>query len=391
MISSFIYDVKTKVYFGDFSADDLGSEIKALGNKLCLIFGGDHIKDDGIYDLVYEAKRLYDFEIVEFRKIKPNPRNTDIDEGIAFCKAHHCDVVLAIGGGSCLDSAKAIATGATLDCPIWDVVTGKVKATGALPLLVISTMSATGSDMNMTSVVSNLELNDKKGFKTYYQRPKVAFLNPKYTYGVSKYQTACGTLDILCHILETYFSKDGPMYMLDRVMEALIDTVLKYGPIAYNNPKDYDARANLQWAASWAINDFIRTDKSASWAMHNIEHEFSAYYDITHGLGLAIIMPRYLRYIIDDLSAVRFRNLAINVYHMDPTLDDITLANKVIDEIEKWSFEVLEISSCFSDINIDDKYFDVIASKLANDNGYYTRGYRKLAKEDLIKILNNCL
>ena len=391
MINSFIYDIKTKVYFGDCNVDQIGSEIKNYGNKVFMIFGGDHIKKDGIYDLVYEAAKKYNFEIVEFRKVKPNPRNTDIDEGIALCKKENCDVILAIGGGSCLDSAKAISTGAKLDCPIWDVVMGEVKPNGGLPLIVISTMSATGSDMNMTSVISNLDINWKKSVKNYSQRPVVSFLNPKYTFGVSKYQTACGTADILSHILETYFSSDDCMYMLDAVMEGLIRTVLKFGPIAYHNPEDYDARANLQWAATWAINDFIRADKSAAWAMHNIEHEFSAYYDITHGLGLAIIMPRYLRYIIDETSAKRFRQLAIEVYHMDPSLDDITLANKVVDEIDNWCFKVLELPSSLTAIDIDDKYFEAIIDKLANDDGYYTRGYRCLSKEDLRNILNSCL
>ena len=388
-MNSFIYDVKTKVYFGDIEAKVLAKEIKNYGEHVFMIYGGQHVIDDGIYDLVLEASKIAGFKITEFRKVKPNPRHSDIDEGIKLCKENNCDIVLAIGGGSCLDSAKAIATGAKLNCPIWDVVSKKVKTNGALPLIVIPTMAATGSDMNKTAVISNLEINDKKSIKSEEQRPSVAFLNPKYTYGVSKYQTACGTADILSHILETYFSSDECMYMLDTMMEGLVRTVIKYGKVAIDEPTNYEARANLLWAATWAINDFIRSDKVTAWAMHPIEHELSAYFDITHGLGLAIIMPRYLRYIIDEKSAIRLKNLAVNVYHMDENEDKYVLANRFIDKLEEYLFVDLGISSKLSECGVDEALFEKIASKLVDENGEFKR-YRNLNKEDIINILRNC-
>lgn len=174
-------------------------------------------------------------------------------------------------------------------------------------------------------------------------------------------------------------------------MEGLVRTVIEYAPIAYEQPDNYEARANLMWAAPWAINDFLRYDKENNWTMHPIEHEVSAFYDITHGLGLAIIMPRYLRHIIDEKSLKRFRNLGINAFGLSSELDDITLANKTIEAIEAFCFEKLHLESNFTALGIDSSEFEIMAGKLAVNNGYFTSGYRKLSKQDIIGILNACL
>ena len=174
-------------------------------------------------------------------------------------------------------------------------------------------------------------------------------------------------------------------------MEGLVRTVIQYAPIAYTQPDNYEARANLMWAAPWAINDFLRYDKENNWTMHPIEHEISAYYDITHGLGLAIIMPRYFRHIIDEKSLKRFRNLGINAFGLSCENDDITLAEKTIEAIEAFCYEQLHLESHLSSLGIDNRYFDEMAAKLASDHGYFTSGYRKLSKQDIVQILNECL
>lgn len=388
---SFVYDIKTKVYFGKDQLCHFGEEVRRLGTKLLFLYDGEYIKANGIYDLVRQAGSEYHFEIVEFTSIQPNPRHTDVQAGIDLCKEKGCDVILAVGGGSVIDSAKAIASGALLDAPIWDVVMGKVEVMDSLPLITISTISATGSEMNTGGVISNLETKDKQSLRKPSQRPRVTFLNPEYTFTVGRFQTACGVVDILCHTIETYFLEDGAMMLLDTIMEGIIRTTFHYGPIAYQEPENYEARCNLMWAAPWAINDFIRYDKTNTWTMHPLEHELSAYYDITHGLGLAILMPRYLRHIVDEKSLPRFRNLGIYALDIDRSLSDEEIANQVIRKIEKLCYETLKLESHLVALGINDEYFEEIAGKLANDEGCFTSGYRRLPKTEIVQILKECL
>ncbi len=388
---SFVYDIKTKVYFGAEQMIHLGEEVANYGNKVLFLYDGDYIKKNGIYDLVIDASRKYNFEIVEFTSIKPNPRHTDVQAGVDLCKKEHCNVILAVGGGSTIDSAKVISSCALLDAPVWDVVIGKVPTQGSLPLLTISTISATGSEMNTGGVISNLDTKDKQSLRRPSQRPRVTFLNPEYTFTVPKYQTACGTVDILCHAIETYFSDDEPMMLTDTFLEGLIRTVVHYGPIAYKDPQNEEARANLMWSAPWAINDFLRYDKRKTWSMHPFEHELSAFFDITHGLGLAILMPRYLRHVIDEKSLPRFRNLGIYAFDLDRNLEDQEIAEKVIKKIENLCYETFGLESHLSNLGITEEHFEEIAEKLATDHGFYTAGYRKMSKDELIELFNECL
>lgn len=387
----FVYDIPTKVYFGKEELCHLGEELAKYGKKVFFIYSGDYIKDIGIYDLVSNECKKHGLEFVVYNRVMPNPRHTDVQDGIDLCRLEGCDVILAVGGGSAIDSAKAIASGFYIDAPIWDVILGKYEVTRSLPIVTISTLSATGSEMNMGAVISNLNTHDKQSLRRPTQKPKATFLNPEYTYTVGSFQTACGVVDMICHTIETYFSDDEPMYMLDTVMEGLVRTAFKYGPIAFKDPKNYEARANLMWVAPWAINDFIRYDKSKLWTMHPIEHELSAYYDITHGLGLAIIMPRYLRHIIDEKSLPRFKQLGIYALDIDRDLSLEETAEAVIKKIEDLCYREFGLASSLSELGIDGKDFDEIATKLAKDDGYFTTGYRRLSKDEIVKILNECL
>lgn len=391
MFQDFIYDIGTKVYFGPEMLCYLGEEIKKYGDKVFFLYKGSYTKTMGIYDLVMQAAETYDFEVVEFSKVQPNPRHTDVQEGADLCREKGCKVILAVGGGSAIDSAKAIASAALLDAPVWDIVMGKVPVTESLPLITIPTVAATGSEMNGGAVISNLETRDKQSLRRPSQRPRATFLNPQYTYSVSKYQTACGSVDILCHTIETYFSSDNCMYMLDTFMEGLVRTVLKYAPVACREPDNDEARANLMWAAPWAINDFLRYDKECNWTIHPIEHEISAYYDITHGLGLAIIMPRYLRHIIDEKSLKRFRRLGVHALGIDDRLEDEAIAQETIRRIESFCWDEMELESHFLALGIDGRDFDEIAGKLTEEDGFRYGGYRRLSKEDIVSILKECL
>lgn len=390
-MEQFIYDIPTKVYFGKDKLSYLGETLSNYGKNVFVIYDGDYIKKNGIYDLIERERVKYGLNITEFTRVLPNPRHTDVQAGVNLCHEKKCEVILAIGGGSVIDSAKAIASCFFTDAPVWDVVIGKVKVNASLPIVTISTISATGSEMNMGAVITNLETHDKQGMRIPTQKPRATFLNPEFTYTVNKFQTACGVVDMLCHTIETYFSDDDPMYLLDTVMEGLVRTIVKYGPVAYNDPTNYEARANLMWASPWAINDFIRYDKAKQWTMHPLEHELSAYYDITHGLGLAIIMPRYLRFIQDEKSLPRFKQLGIHGFGIDENLNMKETADQVVSRIEDLCYRDLGLDSNLTVLNINGEHFEEMANKLAKDEGYFTAGYRRLSKNDILLILNNCL
>lgn len=292
-MNNFIYDIPVKVYFGKGQIKHLGEELKKYGKRVLLTYGGGSIKRIGLYDAVMEEMRKADLEIFELSGIDPNPRIDSVRKGAQMCKEHRIDVLLAVGGGSTLDATKFMAAGACVDHDPWDFLNEKwAPIEKALPIVTILTLSATGSEMDSGGVISNPETQDKIGRLAPPMLPKASFLDPTYTYSVSRYQTACGAADMISHILEVYFNLEQDLYMLDCFMEGMLKTIIRYTPIAMNEPDNYEARANLMWTSSWAINGFVNGGKQQAWSCHPIEHEVSAIYDITHGLGLAILTPR---------------------------------------------------------------------------------------------------
>lgn len=390
-MNNFIYDIPTKVYFGENQIQgNLSQEIKKYGNKVLLVYGGGSIKKIGLYQKIIKELQDANIEVYEFSGIEPNPRHTSINKAASICKEKDIDVILGVGGGSVIDSCKVIAAGKYYDGDTWNFITKKAEIQKALPIVTILTLSATGSEMNPTAVISNIETNEKKSVKNPITLPKVSFLDPTITYSVNKYQTACGSCDILSHILETYFSRNNGLYMLDTVMEGLMKTVIKYSKIAYNDPENYEARANLMWASSWAINGFVRMDKQPNiWVCHLLEHQLSAFYDITHGLGLAILTPRYLKYALNENNVDRYYNFGVNVCNIDSSLPKMEVAEKTIEYLEKLFFEDLELTNNLSDLNIDDKHFEEMASRICS-NGI-VEGFIDMDKEDIVKIFKNCL
>lgn len=390
-MNNFIYDIPTKVYFGANNLqENLSIEIKKYGNKVLLVYGGGSVKRIGLYDtILYELKKS-NIEVYEFSGIEPNPRHTAINEAARICKEKDIDVVLAVGGGSVIDSSKVICAGRYYDGDTWDFIIKKAKVEKALPLITILTIAATGSEMNGTAVISNLDTNQKTSVKSSLILPKVSFLDPTLTYSVNKYQTACGSFDILSHIMETYFARNDGLYMLDTVMEGLMKTVIKYAKIAYKEPKNYEARANLMWTSSWAINGFCRMDKQPNvWVCHMLEHQLSAFYDITHGLGLAIITPRYLKYALNENNVDRYYNFGVNVWGLDSNLPKMEVAKKSIECLENYFYKDLELTNNLTDLNIDDSNFEEMASRICSKGT--VEGFVDLNREDVINIFKECL
>ncbi len=388
-MNNFIYDIPTRVYFGTNQLGHLGGELKAYGKRVLLVYGGGSIKKTGLYDKVLAEIGKAGLELFELSGIEPNPRIDSVRRGARLCKEKKIDVILAVGGGSVIDAAKFIGAGAFYDGDPWDLSTGAAEITGCLPIVTVLTLSATGSEMDAGGVISNPETKDKIGRIDFHLQPKVSFLDPTNTYTVNAYQTACGSADILSHLFEVYFNMEPDLYMLDCVMEGLIKTVIKYAPAAIAKPDDYEARANLMWASSWAINGFINGGKDLEWTCHPIEHEVSAIYDITHGLGLAIITPRWLEYCLDETTAPRYYQFAVNVFDVDKNTPPMQAARLAIEKLSEFFFRTLGLTSNFTDLKIDDRYFKLMSEKACG--GEAIRGFKTLTPADVEKILGMCL
>lgn len=390
-MKDFIFQNTTKIYFGENQLENLGGEVKNFGKKVLLVYGGGSIKRIGLYDKIIDELKKVGLEIFELAGVEPNPRHTTVNKGAKICKENNIDVLLAVGGGSTIDCTKAIAAARYYDGDCWDLVTGKAQVTNALPICTVLTIAATGSEMDCGGVISNIETNEKLALVHPLLQPKVSFLDPTNTFSVSAYQTACGSADILSHLFDVYYFADnaGKMDMIDRIIEEIIKTVVKFAPIAIKDPKNYEARANLMWAASWALNGFLGTGTMQAPTCHMIEHELSAFHDITHGHGLAIITPRWMKHILNEKTAPQFKKFGVNIFGVDKNLSDMDGANAAIKKFEEFLFETLGLKNKLSDLNVEDKYFSDMAKKSCP--GGELNGFVRLTPKDVEEILRASL
>lgn len=389
-MNSFIYDIPVKVYFGENQLSHLGEELKKYGNRVLLTYGGGSIKRIGLYDNVIEELHKAGMEVFELSGIEPNPRIESVREGVKMCKEHNIDVLLAVGGGSTIDATKFMAAGACVEHDPWEFFGANAKPIErALPLVTILTLSATGSEMDSGGVISNLATQDKLGRLAQPMLPKVSFLDPTLTYSVSAYQTACGAADIMSHIMEVYFNMNKDLYMLDCFMEGMLKTVVRYAPIAIAEPENYEARANLMWTSSWAINGFINGGKKKAWSCHPMEHELSAVYDITHGLGLAILTPRWMEYCLDETNVEKYVSFGVNVFGIDANQEPMTIAKQSIQRLSDFFFKTLGLQSTFTEVGIKREDFKEMARKACRYGDI--RGFKTLTPEDVERIYEMCL
>lgn len=388
-MNSFIYDIPTKVYFGENQLIHLGEELSKYGKRVLLTYGGGSIKKSGLYDILMAEMAAAGLEVYELSGVEPNPRIETVREGTRICKEHQIDVLLAVGGGSAIDATKFMAAGACVEHDPWDFFVNGAPIEKALPIVTVLTIAATGSEMDNIGVISNMATRDKIGKGSPAIQPKVSFLDPTLTYSVSRYQTACGAADILSHIMETYFTREKDLFMLDCIMEGLMKTVIKYGPIALEKPDDYEARANLMWASSWAINGFVMGGKHKVWSCHAMEHQLSAVYDITHGLGLAILTPRWMEYCLSEEILPKYVQFGVNVFNIDATLSDMEIAKKSIEMLKEFLFNKLGLDDSFTKIGIEEKEFPVMAVKACKGNKI--AGFKTLYPQDVENIYKMCL
>ena len=389
-MNNFIYNIPTKVYFGENQLENLGKELRKLGRRVLLTYGGGSIKRIGLYDRVIEELRKAEMEVFELSGIEPNPRIESVRKGVEICKNEGIDVLLAVGGGSTIDATKFMAAGACVDHDAWEFFGADAKPIErALPIVTILTLSATGSEMDTAGVISNFETGDKLGRLAPALLPKVSFLDPTLTYSVGKFQTAAGSADIMSHILEVYFNTQKDLFMLDCFMEGMLKTVVKYAPIAINEPENYEARANLMWTSSWAINGFINGGKRKAWSCHPMEHELSAVYDITHGLGLAILTPRWMEYCLDETNVDKYVQYGVNVFGIDSTMDKMAIAKESIRLTSELLFDKLGLQRTFTEVGIKPEDFELMAKKACRYGDI--KGFKTLTVDDVVNIFKMCL
>lgn len=387
MIGDFNYQTPTRLIFGKGVIRDLTAVVGEFGKNVLLTYGGGSIKKMGLYDRVKEL--LKGFNVIELSGIEPNPKyDPSVITGAKLCKENKVDVILAVGGGSVLDCSKAISVCAKYDGEGWDLISGKVKAKAAVPIVDIITLAATGSEYDCGCVISNSAICDKRGYMDELMYPAVSFLDPEYTFSVSKWQTACGTADAINHVLEQFFSSPSSLFN-DGVMISALRSLMTNVKIALEKPDDYAARSELMYVCSWGCNGILANGAGYSgWPMHSIEHALSAYFDITHGAGLAIITPRWMKEILSEKTVERFVTLGVSLFGLDKSLKDFDMAEKVIEEFFSF-FESIGIPMHLAALGVKEEKIEEMADHiLENDSTEGPWMYVPLDKAALIRILS---
>jgi len=384
-MNNFTYSIPTKVYFGKGQISHL-TELAAYGSRVLLVYGGGSIKRAGIYDTAVTLLTGAGVTVFELPGVEPNPRIESVRRGAEMCRAENIDMVLAIGGGSTIDCAKVVAAAAKYDGDAWDLVLNPSLITAALPIFTVLTLAATGSEMDEIAVISDLSKNEKWATAADVMKPAFSILDPEYTYSVSKRQTAAGTADMMSHIFENYFTNVPGADVQARFCEGLLKTAVKYGPIALAEPDNYEARANLMWTASFAINGLLSSGAEVKWCVHPIEHELSAFYDITHGEGLAILTPFWMDYALNESTAAKFAEYGRSVWNLTGS-DDMAVAKAAI-RCTRDFFASLGLPATLSDVGIDDAHFEEMAEKASRN---LHLAYVPLDKEAVLEILKSSL
>lgn len=387
-MQNFDYQTPTRLIFGKGVIEKLPSVMAGFGPKVLLTYGGGSIKKMGLYQKVLEL--LPDKEIVELPGIQPNPKyDPSVLDGVRLCKEHKIDVILSVGGGSVLDCSKAIAAGACYDGDPWDLISYKVKAQAALPIVDILTLAATGSEYDCGGVISRTETNDKIGYLDRHLFPAVSILDPVYTFSVSRGQTAAGIADAMNHVMEQYFAADTTL-LNDGFCESMLRSLMENGRKCLDDPNDYTARAEMMLACTYGCNGILSLGNSYSgWPCHGIEHALSAYYDITHGWGLAIITPRWMKKILSERTLPRFVKYGVNVFGIDPKLPAPEIARRAIDATYAF-FESIGIPMHLRDLGIDESRIPEMAQHIALNEGL-DEAYVPLSESDIADIIRESL
>jgi hypothetical protein len=385
-MNNFIFHSPTKFVFGKDTENQVGQLLKENHVKKVLIhYGKGSIKRSGLYDRVVDAIEKEGIEHIELGGVVPNPRDTLVYEGIDLCKKEGVDFVLAVGGGSAIDSAKAIAAGSRYDGDFWDFYDRKATIKDALGIGVILTIPAAGSEGSASAVITKTDGMLKRGLYTPFHRPKFSIINPELTYTLPQYQTSAGVVDMMGHILERYFTPSDNTLFIDRLAEGALVSIMEAGKTLMDDPTNYEARSVICWAGTIAHNGFFGVGREEDWATHRLEHELSALYDVTHGAGLAVMYPAYMKYTLHQ-DVKRFKRLAIQVFGVDPKeKSDEEIALEGIYELEAF-YQFMGMPIRFEGIGAKKKDIDQLVAKLEENVGETFGHYQTLSMKDAKEI-----
>jgi alcohol dehydrogenase YqhD (iron-dependent ADH family) len=361
-MQNFEFQNPTKILFGRGTEDKVGEEVAAYSQKILLHYGGGSIKASGLYDRVTASLKAAGITWLELGGVKPNPRLSLVNEGIKLCKEHQLGLVLAVGGGSVIDSAKAIAMGAVIEGEVWDIFLGKCVPVAALPVGTVLTIPAAGSEASTATVITNEAGGFKRGFNSELIYPRFSILNPELAFTLPRFQVACGAVDIMAHLMERYFTNVSHVAFTDRLLEATMKTIIGQAPLVLKNAQDYDAWSEFMWAGTIAHNNLLNTGREGDWASHDIEHEISGLYDVAHGAGLAVVFPAWMKYVLQhDLN--RFVQWAVRVWNVElDVFDPEAVARAGIEKMEGF-FQALGLGTRLADLGIQSDRIDEMASK----------------------------
>lgn len=384
-MENFSFYSPTYFEFGKEAEKKVGELVKRFGgNKVLLHYGGGSIKRSGLYSTVIESLKKAGLDYVELGGVQPNPRSGLVYEGIELCRKENVDFILAVGGGSTIDSSKAIAAGTVDDGDFWDFYIDKREIQKALPVGTILTIAAAGSEGSPDTVITRDEDLLKRGAGSDCLRPKFSIMNPELTCTLPAYQTAAGITDIMVHVCERYFSQTENVEITDRLCEGVLKTMIHEGPIVINNLKDYQARANIMWAGMVAHNNVCGVGRVQDWASHGLEHEVSGLYDVTHGAGLAVIMPAWMRYVMKkDLT--KGYQFATRVFDVNP--DGKEKEQVVIEGIEAFErfLSGIGMPSSLKEFDVKEEDLEKMAHCIASTRGTIG-GYQVLEEADMLAI-----
>jgi len=390
-MEDFVYGKSTRVIFGRGKEKETGTEVRrAGGSTVLLLYGQGSIRKSGLHGTVVDSLRKEGLAVVEMSGVVPNPRLSFVRKGIELCRKESVDFILAVGGGSVIDTAKTIAVGVPYDGDVWDFSAKKTPPGKALPVGVVLTIPAAGSETSQYAVITNDETayplkRDSVLVNQELIRPQFAILDPALTLDLPPYQTACGVVDIMSHVMERYFTSSPNVSFTDRLCEATLKTVIENARIVMNEPGNYDARAQIMWAGSIAHNDLLGTGRAGDWSSHAIEHELSAVYDIAHGAGLAIVLPAWARHVYGG-AVQQFAQFAVRVWNVEPDFSDpARTAREGILRMEKF-FAEIGMPTRLSEVGIDPKRFPEMAEKCEKRGSI-----KKLTSQDIRQILESAL
>lgn len=377
---NFTYQCPTEIIFGKDTQALVGEKARRFSKKALLVYGGGSIKRSGLYDQVVESLHEAGVEFLELGGVQPNPRLALVHQGIELCRQEQIGLLLAVGGGSAIDTAKAIAVGVNYGGDVWDLFMGTKSDHQALPVGVVLTIPAAGSETSYSVVITKEDGLIKKGLSDNRVRPQFAILNPELTYTLPFYQTACGVSDMLAHVMERFFTQTSYTDVSDRICEGVMRSILNLAPRLKENPNDYELRANIMWAGTLAHNGILGMGREEDWGSHGIEHELSAIYDIAHGAGLSIVFPAWMKYVYKENTA-RFLQFAVRVMDVDWEFGDTdAIILEAIRRLEVF-YRAMDLPVRLSEVGIDSSRFQEMADKCA------PRGHFKVMNaQDIVKI-----